>query len=261
MNKKIIFFDIDGTLVDDETGVIPESTKKAIKMAKENGHYLFINTGRCQAIWPMDILELGFHGVIGGCGTHIIFEEKELLHHILDKNMCDNMVEDLLKYHIDGTLESKHCSYFRHDIFYPVVKRIFEDGIYSDTTLKYWDDKELIFDKCALWHDESSRMDLFKEKYEKDFHFIERDPNFYEVVPRGFSKATGMDWIVEYLGMAKEDTVAVGDSANDIPMFENAAYSIGLKSDKTKVLELVDFVTDTVMNDGVYKGLKHIGVI
>ena len=36
MNRKLIFFDIDGTIIPEDTGVIPESTKEAIKKAKEN---------------------------------------------------------------------------------------------------------------------------------------------------------------------------------------------------------------------------------
>lgn len=46
MDKKIIFFDIDGTLIDEKTDIIPDSTKEALKKAKENGHLIFINTGR-----------------------------------------------------------------------------------------------------------------------------------------------------------------------------------------------------------------------
>ena len=46
MDKKIVFFDIDGTLVDEKTHDIPESTRKAIRELRANGHLAFINTGR-----------------------------------------------------------------------------------------------------------------------------------------------------------------------------------------------------------------------
>ena len=261
MERHIIFFDIDGTIIDEKTGIIPESTKEAIRKAGENGHILFINTGRCQAIWPEEILNLGFHGVIGGCGTHIVYEGKELFHRILPKDLCEEIRDDLLTWHIDGVLEGRDCTYFRKDRFYPVVEDIYEKGIYRSSNLKYWDDENIIYDKMALWHDESSRMDLFREKYSSRFSFIQRDPNFYEVVPEGLSKATGMDWIINYLGIPRENTVAVGDSANDIPMFEYAETTIGIKSDKTDVLKLVDIVTDTVLEDGVCHGLQKIGLI
>ena len=42
MNRKLIFFDIDGTIIPEDTGVIPESTKEAIKKAKENGHLVLL---------------------------------------------------------------------------------------------------------------------------------------------------------------------------------------------------------------------------
>ena len=45
-NRKILFFDIDGTLLSHRTLQIPESAKRAIRKAKENGHLIFINTGR-----------------------------------------------------------------------------------------------------------------------------------------------------------------------------------------------------------------------
>ncbi len=70
-----------------------------------------------------------------------------------------------------------------------------------------------------------------------------------------------MEWLVNYLGIPRENTVAVGDSANDIPMFQYAARTIGLKSDKVEVLKMVDYVTDTVMEDGVYHGLQAMKLI
>ena len=44
--KKVLFFDIDGTLLSHRTLTIPESAKRAVRKAKENGHLIFINTGR-----------------------------------------------------------------------------------------------------------------------------------------------------------------------------------------------------------------------
>ena len=46
MKPKIIFFDIDGTLVDPATGLIPESAYTALKLLRENGIMICIATGR-----------------------------------------------------------------------------------------------------------------------------------------------------------------------------------------------------------------------
>ena len=50
MKQKILFFDIDGTLIDEETDVVPESAKKALAAAKEKGHLLFICSGAVEPI-------------------------------------------------------------------------------------------------------------------------------------------------------------------------------------------------------------------
>ena len=68
---KAIFFDIDGTLIDEEKDIVPESAVQALKKAKENGSLLFLCSGRCLAIIPEDIMALGFDGMVGGCGTYI----------------------------------------------------------------------------------------------------------------------------------------------------------------------------------------------
>ena len=76
MKEKLLFFDIDGTLITEEDGTMPESTKKALMQAREQGHFLFINTGRTWKSLPERILHLNFDGYVCGCGTHIFFRER-----------------------------------------------------------------------------------------------------------------------------------------------------------------------------------------
>lgn len=53
--KKIIFLDVDGTLVNYENH-IPQSAAKAIRLARENGHLVYICTGRSKAeVYPRDM--------------------------------------------------------------------------------------------------------------------------------------------------------------------------------------------------------------
>ncbi len=262
MKQHMIFFDIDGTLLDDEQGIVPESTVRALHQARENGHLLFICTGRCQAIWPSDILDIGFDGVVGGCGTHIVYHGEELLHAVIEPDLRNEIVADLRKYHIDGILESKHNSYFRKDCWMPVVKTIFEgNGTFSTDCQKFWDDDELVFDKMALWFDDSSDMAAFKAKYEDRFSFILRDPTFYEIVPKEYSKATGIEFLCRKLGIDRENTIGVGDSTNDLPMLSYTGISVAMGSGNPDIFPVVDYVTAAVMEDGIEKALKKYKII
>ena len=57
MEQKLLFFDIDGTLITEGTGVLPDSTQEAIRLAQDRGHLLFVNTGRTRTSLPQKITE------------------------------------------------------------------------------------------------------------------------------------------------------------------------------------------------------------
>jgi len=77
--QKIIFIDIDGTLVN-EKGMIPESAKLAVRKARENGHLIYLCTGRSKGEIFDDILSVGFDGLIGAAGCYIEVEQETLFH-------------------------------------------------------------------------------------------------------------------------------------------------------------------------------------
>lgn len=267
MEKRILFFDIDGTLIDEEMDIVPESAKAALCEAKKNGHLLFICSGRCKVIIPEEVINLGFDGIVGGCGTYIEIEGQQAFHHTLSGELQKQVIQDLQKYHIDGVLEGKDCSAFRHDYWMPVVKSIFaENGKFATNrsftarTQCFWEE-EFSFDKMALWFDESSDMESFRGKYESQFDFILRDPTFYEVVPKGISKATGIHYVCDKLGMDMSRTIAFGDSANDISMLQCVNFSVAMGGGNPILFDRVDYVTSPVMEDGIAKALKYLNLI
>ena len=78
--SKILFIDVDGTLCSPTLNRPPESAKKAIRAARENGHKVYICTGRSMAELYEDILEIGFDGIIGGNGCYVEDHGNVILH-------------------------------------------------------------------------------------------------------------------------------------------------------------------------------------
>jgi Cof subfamily protein (haloacid dehalogenase superfamily) len=103
--QKIIFMDVDGTLVN-ENGVIPESAKLAVQNARENGHLVFICTGRSKAELFPEILEVGFDGIIGAAGGYIEVGQEILLHERVKKEDVQHQVAFFNEHEIDFYLES-----------------------------------------------------------------------------------------------------------------------------------------------------------
>ena len=79
LQSHLLFFDIDGTLVDEETGVLTQETKRALKNARKNGHLVFLNTGRSYSELDPAVVAVGFDGFVCGCGTHVKVHDETLV--------------------------------------------------------------------------------------------------------------------------------------------------------------------------------------
>ncbi|HHU74726.1 MAG TPA: HAD family hydrolase [Clostridiales bacterium] len=261
MSKNIIFFDIDGTILSHRTLEISESTKAAISQAQANGHLVFINTGRTLAELDFDMFDLAFDGYVCGCGTYILVGDQVLLQETIPSGITKLLIEDLRKYKIDGLLEGQTSVYYDTDMRHPVVKKLFKEHTKSNFKVSTWDDDQISIDKFCIWIDSESDFTSFYEKYKNTFQFIQRSEHFFEIVPIGHSKGTGIQYLLNYYGIPKENTYALGDSTNDLTMLHSVKHSIAMGNAKTEVKEMVSFVTKDVDEDGVYHALKHFGLI
>ena len=68
--SKILFIDVDGTLVDYDNN-IPQSAVEAIKIARNNGHKVYICTGRSKSEVYQELWDIGLDGMIGGNGSYV----------------------------------------------------------------------------------------------------------------------------------------------------------------------------------------------
>ena len=96
MNKKFFFFDIDGTLAVGTPGrqYIPESTKKAIRMLKEQGHFVAIATGRSYAMAVDHMRSLGFENMVSDGGNGITIDNELITIKPLDYQKCLNLIDE-----------------------------------------------------------------------------------------------------------------------------------------------------------------------
>lgn len=262
--RKMLFFDIDGTLTtEDGNHTLPDSTVEAIRQARAKGHLAYINTGRVLCnIEPM-IRNIGFDGYVCGCGTNVISEGEELLYHRIPQDTCKRIARKCREFGFMALFE--HRDQTGYDPMVPgqlhtqILKYFLKQG------KKVVDDiesDEFAFDKFAFWYEaDNPHLAEFRDFVSEDFNCIEREGDFWEVVPKGFSKATGIQVLMDRYHIPLQNIYVFGDSNNDLDMLRYVPHSIAMGECSDAVAAVASYRTDTILNDGIYKAMKHFSII
>lgn len=260
--RMILFFDIDGTLIDEETHVMPESASKAIEAARKNGHLCAVNTGRTGKLVEPDRERLaGFDAFLMGCGTMITLYGRVLYHRTFSVQESKDIIEALDRYGIDAVLEGCENNFcdrpdkIRTETFRRFVSRFADAGYGS------FGDAAGHFDKFYAYADRADAVRAFAEEFGDRLDFVDRKKGFFEIMPKGYSKASAMKRLAKELDVSMEQTAALGDSSNDIPMLRCAGIGIAMGNATADVKEAADYITGPLKGDGVWNALKWLGAI
>ena len=256
-----IFFDIDGTILD-SSNIIPDSTMEAVALLRKKGHYSFICTGRSKAfIRDERFFNMGFQGIVSGCGTMVEYEDKLLLREIIPKAKAEETLRTIRFYNFKPILEGYEYLYmdeedFKGNPFADKLKN--EIGKYILPLSSNWGNWEM----CKLSCDtEGCNVTEAFEILKKDYNLLIHNENVLELVPRGYDKATGMKLICNYLNIPMSESVAFGDSINDLGMLKAAGRSLVMGNGSDNVKSLADYVTSDILDDGIWNGCRHLGLI
>jgi hypothetical protein len=260
--SKLIFFDIDGTIWD-ERMQIPESTKRTICQLRENGHKTFLCSGRARGnIRSEELLALGFDGIVAACGNHVEMNGKILYEHILTNEQVKRAVMLLEACHMPVVLEGPSHHWISEKGFEqdPYVVYLLQEMGETALPLKGFDESIRI-NKFSADILPTTDYDRIKKELGSEYELLEHEGNVVEFVPKGTSKATGIAWLCRYLGVAREDTYAVGDSVNDLDMLTYVGHGIAMGNASSAVKEIAEYVTKDIHEDGIYHAMKHYELI
>ncbi len=262
MKRNMIFFDVDGTILSHKSHHISESTKDAIKTAQNNGHLAFVNTGRTMAEIEGEITGIGFDGYVCGCGTYISYQNTVLLHHTIDPALIRRLLADFDQYRLDAVLEGTDAIYYDSEVKNPFFMKIRDSQLHSHHfRVLTFQEPEIRCDKFCIIPRDGGDLQGFFQKYSSQFEVIDRGNHFYEIVPLGYSKATGIRFLEEQLSIPHENTYALGDSSNDLSMLNYVAYSIAMGNSSKEVLQQASYITEDVDRDGVAQALRHFHLV
>jgi hypothetical protein len=270
---KYIFIDIDGTLFSNELQGIPESSKIAIKKARDAGNKIFLCTGRSLAE-ATKYLNLEIDGFVLSSGAVVYCNGKNIFNSVIKRRKLEYMLDVFRQLDIGYCFAGKAGGYCNDSGLKYAYKYLTKGATdYNFETVRdegffgisYWDRRDQV-SKISIYADNLEKIDEVKPYLQEEFSYnlvlsdIEHNIYISEITASNIDKSYGINKALEYYGASFRDCVAIGDSANDIDMIKNAEIGIAMGNAQDEVKEVADYITTDILDDGVYNAFREFGL-
>ncbi|MDR1622116.1 MAG: Cof-type HAD-IIB family hydrolase [Synergistaceae bacterium] len=254
MNKKLVFFDIDGTLVSHAGGShVPEPTAEAVERLKQNGHTLAIATARNLALTRKTAAFFGIDLLVCSNGAYVA--------------RADGAHETCLH---ERLLSGEFVKVFRAEAFSLKSYALDTENVYTEMDEDYFEaflveqagrdcrkstaaaeglQLACIFSPLPLRWCGHEGVDVVKT------------PRYTEFRPSGVSKWSGVVTAAEAAGFELQDVVTVGDGLNDIEMVRNASLGLAVGGANAELKKAADLVTGDIDEGGILSAFRKLGLI
>lgn len=253
MDWKIIFFDLDGTLVNKDF-ILPKEVIQGVQAIRKLGLRVSVATGRSQesAKKFLEILEI---------------EEKSVVHNgavIVDKNFSYEVIDTLDPKIVKEIVDFHTVSPLSFKIHFPNCRII-------KSTNKPWQGEGLHFKEGEIIEDlravnlQDAVKIVFFEQPEKisqlkkslqskiNAKFLRTHLNHIEVLPTNINKARGIKKILENENFGIEQAIGVGDNENDWEMLQQVGMSISTGQEFPDLQKISDYHFVNLSGAGIMK--------
>ena len=277
MTRKAVFLDVDGTLIDDY-GRVPDSAVRAVREARRNGHLVFLCTGRSMVELSPGVLDVGFDGFVVASGAYVQVGSDVLEHKRLTPGAVRH-VADYFDAHGGGYYfqanDGVYASPQARDLLGSIVTAAVaadpafdevDHGLlrYVDTIIVDSDPYAMPITK-AIYFDAGATIDEIRAEF-TDFEVVPSSVTVFgtsagEMMIPGVHKASGIDVLLHHVGIDLADTIAIGDSYNDLEMLEHVAVGITMGDAPQAVKDIADEVTTSTSEDGIRLAFVRHGLM
>lgn len=257
MTYKIAFFDIDGTLVNEEKQ-IPQDTIDAIAELKRSGVEAVIATGRAPYFFKPLAEKLGIDSYVSLNGGYVVYQGKPIYKRPIPREQVEELVQHAAKYN--------HTLVFEGDTSFSTNNG--DDPFMLDAvnSLKvdlpgvdpeFWRSEDIY---QVFLHNEAEHEQFYMDAV-PGLRYIRWHQTAMDVLPSDSSKAEGINAMLRLLNITPEEAVAFGDGLNDKEMLEVVGLGIAMGNSHEDLKPYANYITTHVDEGGIVNGLKYAQLI
>jgi Cof subfamily protein (haloacid dehalogenase superfamily) len=252
----LIALDMDGTLLNEE-GKISQENKEAIAHAQSLGHIVIIATGRAymDAERQLRLADLECP-VVSMNGALVTLPDGTLA---ASKPLNKEDIIPALRW-MNEIPELYYEVYTEDNVYVELDKRVHLEKLSSLKDEDVWNKEENVIYKTLAF---SLDRELLKEASMRfsavpGLIITASHSHNIEINQKDANKGTGVQLMAAHYGIPAEQIAVMGDSYNDLPMFEIAGYRIAMDNAAAILKETADFITLSNSEHGVAAGLRHL---
>ncbi|WP_083189624.1 Cof-type HAD-IIB family hydrolase [Paenibacillus sp. KS1] len=256
MTRSIVFFDIDGTLLNEQKRIDP-STKQAITQLQQSGIYTAIATGRCPASFKWVCEELNIHSFVSMNGQYVVFEGQVIHDNPIPAaevdrltTMADERNHPLVYLQADAMQKSMMQNTFIEALKQFQIERLPVRQV-SDSNKPVY--------QILLFCNEQDGMEY--AAHFPDYQQHRWGTNAVDFLHADTTKAVGLQKMIEHAGFSREHCYAFGDGTNDIEMLQFVGTGVAMGNASDDIQMHANYVTSSNNEDGIRNGLQAIGLI
>ena len=267
MYDKIIVCDISGTLLD-STGRIDNDLIKNLNILKNNniGFILCSGGARIRTLELAKTIGASDY-IISSNGANVYCEntKSNIYSNYIDRDTVIKIYELAQKYDFRIALNSEDLIYsnkliydsnyerkiFYENNFFSLLTNIVQcivSGKNSKNFIEFLDKLKYIPDiEIAIKNISGNNIDINNIKM-----------CYSDIVKIGTSKGIGLKELCNYIKIDKQNVIAIGDSSNDLSLFDYAGYTVAMGNAIDELKEKSNYITKDNNNNGVNEFLKTL---
>lgn len=285
--NKLIAIDLDGTLLNSH-GIVSEKNKQALIKANQQGAEIVIASGRSTNSVKNIANDLGVcNYIICGNGSLIynlqkdeiiydkfidkkkvlqiieICEQNSIYYNIYTENMviAKTLNNNVLFYHQENASkpDSKKTKINLVQNIYEYVEKLENQNILKITIS---DKNNVIFNGIIRKLREIKNIDVLdvahmsRKIIKSGTEEVSLEYYYTEITNQNVDKWYAIEYLLDYLGIKKEEVMAIGDNVNDKIMIENAGIGVAMGNSAPYIREIADIVVRDNNQDGVAEAIE-----